>query len=491
MHHWIRYLLISMVLLALAASGIIFLGFPHLVKVTPADGASDISLTEPLRLEFSHPMEHETVHLQIEPPVLGMYAWEEQVLVFTPSTSWPSGASIQVSLEAGARAATFPALPLRKVARWSFAVWQPRLVFLYPSAGPANLYIYEPRTDEQVSLTNVLSGVLDYDLHPGGRWLYYAALLSQGGSQIMRLPVEPRQSAVAGAVTASSGTGEALGVVTPTPLIRPQPQPVLTCQRANCRVLAISPRGDYLAYERTALPGGTGSSQPQVWYLALDPSGGSALGEPILAGQPDHQTLQPLWSPDSRLTFYDSTQAAFYVLNPAGGQAVRFDNQTGEAGAWRPDGSAFLAPEIFFLTPSTAGLTGLERLADSHLLLYDPRSGQRQDLTQEDGIEDAVPAYSPNGAYLAFARKYLDTPRWTPGRQIWLLDLQTNKARQLTADPIYNHYDFAWNPSSDRLAFVRFNQSELNKPPEVWVVDLVSGEFTQIMVGGYAPRWLP
>ncbi len=490
MHHWIRYMLLALILLTLAAAGVIFLGFPRLEKATPADGAGDISLNEPLRLEFSRPMDPATVRLQITPEVPGTYQWEEQALVFTPSTAWPSGASIQVSLEAGARASAFPALPLRQAVHWSFAVWQPRLLFLYPSDGPANLFLYEPRTGEQVALTNVLDGVLDYDLHPNGQSLYYTTPLSQGGSQILRLPIEARQPLEAVA-TPAAGAGQAPEAATPTPLVRAQPQPVFTCQQANCRALAISPHGDYLAYERTALPGGSGSSQPQVWYLALDPSSGSALGDPLLAGQPDHQTLQPVWSPDSRLTFYDTTQAAFYVLNPANGQAVQFANQTGEPGAWRPDGSAFVAPEIFFLTPSAAGVTGLERLADSHLLLYDPRSGQNQDLTKDDGIEDAVPAFSPNGVYLAFARKYLDTSRWTPGRQLWLLDLQTNKARQLTADALYNHYDFAWSPSSDRLAFVRFNQSKLNEPPEVWMVDLVSGEFTRIISSGYAPRWLP
>ncbi len=108
------------------------------------------------------------------------------------------------------------------------------------------------------------------------------------------------------------------------------------------------------------------------------------------------------------------------------------------------------------------------------MLFYTIDSGETQDLTELEGIEDVGPAFSPDGAYLAFGRKFLDVRQWSPGRQLWLMRLADGEAFQLINDPLYNHYDFAWSPAGDRLAFVRFNQSLLTEPPEVWTIDLVS-----------------
>lgn len=485
----LRLGLLILALAAIAAAGVILLGFPRLVELSPADGAVDVSSDAPLRLVFSRPMEPASVQarLRLTPAVEGSYTWEGDTLIFAPAKGWPSGAVIQVQLEAGAQAASFPALPVRQAQQASFTIWQPGLAFLYPAAGPANVYLYQPQAAENTPLTNAMAGVLDYIVAPDGRALYYSTPVSEGGSQIMRQPI-PERSARA---SQPAGTQTPSAAAAP-PVLLPQPQPALTCPQANCLALALSPNRAYLAYERTVLPGGEGIAAPQVWWVALDAQTGLAAGQPNLAGAPDHQTVEPLWSPDNRLTFYDSQAQAYIVLDPVNGKTVRFANQTGQGGDWQPDGAAFLAPEIFFLDPGTAsGVSGLERLADSHLLRYDPRSGRSQDLTEVDGIEDASPAYSPDGAFLAFARKYLDTRRWTPGRQIWLRDLRTNQARPVTADVIYNHYDLKWSSTSDRLAFVRFNQSALNEPPEVWMLDLTSGNLQQVVVEGYAPQWLP
>ncbi len=486
-----RYgLRLGLLILALAAVGlavVILFGFPRLVDASPADGAVDVPVNAALRLTFSRSMEVASVQerLRLTPAVEGSYSWEGDTLVFTPARGWPSGAVIQVQLEAGAPASGFPALRLRREWRAAFTVWQPGLAFLYPSTGPANVYLYRPQAAKNTPLTNAIAGVLDYVVAPDGRALYYSTPRSEGGSQIMRQPIPERSAPqIRPTSTASAATAP--------PALLPQPQAALICPQAACQALALSAHQEYLAYERIVQPGGEGLAAPQVWWVALDPQTGLAAGQPTLAGSPDHQTIEPIWSPDNRLTFYDSQAQAYITLDPASGRTVRFANQTGQSGDWQPDAAAFVAPEIFFLDPGSAsGVSGLERLADSHLLRYDPRSGQSQDLTGVDGIEDASPAFSPDGAFLAFARKYLDARRWTPGRQIWLMDLKTNQARPVTADVIYNHYDLRWSFTSDRLAFARFDQSTLNEPPEVWMLDLTSGELSQVVVGGYNPQWLP
>jgi Tol biopolymer transport system component len=312
---------------------------------------------------------------------------------------------------------------------------------------------------------------VDFDPSPDGSAIYYSARNTQGGSDLYRLNLSREIEAQPG---------------TPTPTFA-QPETVLACPHAQCLAVDVSPNGDYLAFERSALPAAGRSGLTQVWILPL-----TGTGEPFLAGDPDHQTLLPAWSPDGLLAFYDSNDAAFIVTRLGAEEQARFPNQTGEPGDWQPDGATYAAAEIFFLDPNTSSaLVSLERLADSHLLLYPLDGGDAQDLTLLDGIEDVSPAFSPDGAYLAFGRKFLDLRQWTPGRQLWLLRLSDGEATALTNDPLYNHYDFAWSPAGDRLAFVRFNQSTLTEPPEVWTVDPATGQATQIIIGGYAPQWLP
>jgi hypothetical protein len=483
----LRLFLLALVLALLGLIGAVAWGTPRLLGASPAAAAQDVPAGSALELIFSREMLAESVieRLEIQPEVPGEYAWQGSRLIFTPRDPWPPGATVQVKLRAGGRARRFPALPLLQDFETSFTVRQPRLAFLYPSDGPANIFLHNPLTGAIDPLTNVFSGVLDFDLSPDGAWLYYSGQNTQGGSDLFRLYLSSESEAPPG---------------TPAPAFIP-PETVLACPQAQCRSVEVSPKGDFLAFERQALAGGEGAEYARVWVLPL-----KAGGEPFLAGEPDHQTLQPAWSANGLLAYYDATDAAYIITEPGVGERARFPNQTGQPGDWHPDGAVYAAAEIFFLDPGeSSALQNLERLADSHLLFYDVNGGETQDLTELEGIEDVGPAFSPDGSYLAFGRKFLDVHQWSPGRQLWLRRLSDGETFQLTNDPLYNHYDFAWSPAGDRLAFVRFNQSLLTEPPEVWTLDIapapiaadaaadavISSGATQIILGGYAPQWIP
>ena len=150
------------------------------------------------------------------------------------------------------------------------------------------------------------------------------------------------------------------------------------------------------------------------------------------------------------------------------------------------------SPEIVLPAGSqTSSLPNVESIASSHLIAVNVEDGRIQDITRAENQEEAAPAFSPDGTRVAFARKYLDTARWTPGRQMWILQLDTGQTSQLTEDPFYNHYDFSWAPAGNRLAFVRFNQTLLTEPPEIWIMDIVNLRANKLVVGGYQPKWMP
>jgi Tol biopolymer transport system component len=465
-------LLPILVLLGLAALAI-FWGTPRLVEVSPALNATAVSAGASVRLTFSRSMRPETVteRLTINPARPGSYTWDGNTLVFTPDQPWPSGKTVTVQLLPGARSNTTLSFPLSKDTSWSFTIGHPRLAYLFPSDGTANVYALNPTNGQNQQLTESSSGVLEFSLIANGVGLFYSAKNSAGGSDLyyVKVPGEEELSSQAGK----------------------SPTLILPCGQAACRSPQVSPDGRLLAYEMTAA---SGPNFPQVWLLPL--TGNSADlqksgSQPRVAGNPAHQTNQPLWSPAGQLAFYDTNLAAYVIYDPASQQTASFPNQTGQGGDWDPSGRYFVAPEISYVQPGDPNQTGLATIANSHLIQFDRQTGQTTDLSKAEDLEDTSPAYSPTGTSLALARKSLDIKTWTPGRQLWIMPPDGGNPRQLTNDPNYNHYDFAWTPDGGLLAFVRFNQTVMTDPPELWIINPDGSGAQKLLAGGYAPQWIP
>ncbi|MGB2911736.1 MAG: Ig-like domain-containing protein [Anaerolineales bacterium] len=485
----LSWLVILFTFIVIAVLGIIYWwNMPRLLAVFPPDGQTEVPAGTAIRLTFSRPMDRDSIseRLSIKPNMDGSISWQENKLTFTPGEPWHAGETIQVQLDAGGRATSLLSLPLRSLKSWSFSIRQPSLVYLYPSDGPVNLFFINPRTEEIQQLTDSPGGVLGYHINTNGSTIYYSVDNQDGSSDIYRIDISSETEDQ----TNNDGTS--------TPINR-NPELVLNCPGALCRSPHISPKGDYLTYERTASTASTGPDYPQVLLLPLNSEDSSSpeshqepTPAPVLAGESDHQTLLPDWSPDGLLTFYDSDIEAFVFLDPRSGESTIFSNQTGMPGSWHPNGRDYVAPEIIFMDEEPSDSTAdLESYASSHLILFNRRDRSSQDLTAGKGfLEDTTPVFSPDGSNLAFARKFLDNARWTPGRQLWLLEVDKTGAVQYTDNPNFNHFDFAWSPDGSQLAYVRFNQTTLNEATEIWLIDTNNGLTTRLVQGGFAPQWI-
>jgi Tol biopolymer transport system component len=483
---WLRFVAPLVLLIGLIIGIGWWFGVPRVMEVYPLDGAVDMPAGSPLRMRFSRLMDPAQVQerISIQPETAGAFFWDANTLVFTPEEPWQAGTEVRVSVDAGAQPRTFPRLAMPVSRTWRFTVRQPRLAFLHPADGPANVTVRNPITGEDEALTDVPAGVLDFTILEDGSRMVYSAENPQGGSDIYRLDISRR-------FTSPGGSDP-----TPAP---PQAELLVSCSPAICRGAAISSDGRYLAYERSEPPEPDRQTLSQVWVLALTTRGGAALssvdapiGPPQPVSDPTHPASLPAWSADGRLSYFDRTAQAFVVVTPDGEEQARYRNTTGQPGDWQPGGRAFVAPEIFFLDENFSETLQdkLDRLSDSHLMLYE-QPGEGRDLTEVEGLEDALPVFSPDGRVLAFARKYLSTEHWTPGRQLWLMDVISRQGRPLTNEDDYNHFDFAWSPDGRQLAYVRFNQRLLTEPPEVWVVNVENDQKTMIVKGGYSPQWIP
>ena len=165
-------------------------------------------------------------------------------------------------------------------------------------------------------------------------------------------------------------------------------------------------------------------------------------------------------------------------------------------GSWSPDGDFFIFPDVVILdeTFQRNEVTGDEfSQFYSHIFRLNLSTGLVFDLSGTDFglVEDAFPVYSPNGFWIAFTRKYLDEDRWSPGRQLWLMRSDGTEAKQITQDPEYNHFSISWSPDSTLLSFVRIDQNNLTRPPEIWLYDLEKNKLVLLVSSGYLPQWVP
>jgi Tol biopolymer transport system component len=464
-----RIIFIAILVLLLSLSGLFiaaWLRAPRLLEVTPASGSRGVLPYTSLRLTFSAPMQPDTVsgRLKIEPKRNGAFTWEGNTLVFTPTQPWPSGAAVTVQAETGMRAAQTLSLPMLQGQTWSFTTSQTLLAYLWPSSGAADLYALDPITGDVRRLTST-QNILDYAISADGLWLYYSAQLPGGATALWR-----QQRWEAGQTT------QAL----------PAPETILECPQASCRSPMPSPDGQWLAFERTPLDEQGQPGVTAVWLLNLS----DHSSQPVT--QRRASTLHASWSPAGWLAYYENERQRFVIQDTSGKEIASLPLRSSEAAAWSPDGKSLAAVEL------GAELTGsLGTFSPSRLWRYDLTgldsggTAPDTDLTKANEIQDGSPVFSPDGAWLAFARRYLDSAAWTPGQQLWLMRTDGSEAHPLTQAGDYNHFDFAWSLDGKQIAFVRFNQMVLTDPAELWLIDADGSHPLELVVGGYDPRWIP
>jgi Tol biopolymer transport system component len=85
----------------------------------------------------------------------------------------------------------------------------------------------------------------------------------------------------------------------------------------------------------------------------------------------------------------------------------------------------------------------------------------------------------------------MDSEHWTLGRQLWVMRADGSEAHPLTDEPDYNHSALGWSPDSSTLVYMRFNQSDIAQPAEIWVIGADGEGAHSVATGGFSPRWMP
>jgi Tol biopolymer transport system component len=339
------------------------------------------------------------------------------------------------------------------------------LLYLAPASGSADLFAYDLISQQSSALTDGAQ-ISAYHASVDGKSIYYTAQNQSGGADIWNLQLVNRSQNM-----------------------------LINCAQATCDAPQASIDGRYLAYQRQD----ASSPLPQIWLHNLENNEQNQIS---LAGQ---SAFQPQWALDGRLIFYNQSLGAYESLLPGSEARLRVPNALGDPLSWQPDGETFVASEAFpstseilrgtsgevsLQTPDPQSQSALE-ITVSALLRYSGESQQSLFDYGEELIEDAAPIFSPDGRWLAFTRKYLDQERWSPGRQLWLLNIESGELLQLSNTPSYQFSKLAWSADSSQIAFVRSNRTDFNQPPELWLIERDGSSAQLLAVDAFAPHWLP
>ena len=262
------------------------------------------------------------------------------------------------------------------------------------------------------------------------------------------------------------------------------PHPLLTCTAAACHNLIWAADGRRLIYERRDLDENGIPAQPHLWWLD------SASGDTLPVLQEDTPATAPRLSPDDAwIAYVAPAEDGLWLYHFADGRSHFIASATGTPVAWNPDGQSLLYSALNTVALPTESEHEDEHshanLA-THLFLFDLASGESRQLSADVVIEDNVPAWSPDGEWIAFGRRQARTGA---ARALWLMRADGSDAHSLNDDPAWNVGPPSWSEDGRCLLFQRYNLNDPQAEPGIWLLELATGSLRELTSPGFLPAW--
>jgi len=233
----------------------------------------------------------------------------------------------------------------------------------------------------------------------------------------------------------------------------------------------LSPNGKLVAYVVSSVDQKQNRRHSAIWLVAADGSRG-----PWPFTTSPQSATSPRWSPDgqylaflsSRPSTTDPITTQVYLLAMSGGEARRVTNLKNGVSSfqWSPDGTRLAC--LSRIGPSDSRAEGSDK--------------DRSDVR-----------HYKNQSY-----KFNDTG-WFDDRRshIWITDVKTGSAKQITSGQDWNDTDPQWSPDGTKIAFVSDRTGRAfddSRNTDVWVIAASGGPLTKISdhnEGDNSPRWSP
>jgi ABC-type nickel/cobalt efflux system permease component RcnA/Tol biopolymer transport system component len=336
----------------------------------------------------------------------------------------------------------------------TFDIAQARVLYAAPEWDEGGLQLFVVALDNATAhqLTQEPVGVLDFALSPDGREVAYSTADRDGCESIKIVAIET------GSVRAE-----------------------LACGNNICSTPVWTPDGGRLLYARLdpALAA-TSTEFPTIW--SFDPETGETA--PLFQdGQMPGYSTQV--SPDGAWLSYTSVnpwEVRLYSL--VDGARHSLPTQTGDPAIWHPRSDCVL------LTDYLRDYEADNQAPVRHLFRYDVRTGNLRDLTVNPTFDEALPAWSPDGEWIAAVRSEPGPSNPMLVRQIVLMRADGSQARLVTDRTGVEYSRPVWSPDGGYLLY-HVRPADSLEDSIVRVLDVRTGEVRDLVQQGYLPIWLP
>ena len=444
---------VALFLLGLVAL-VIFMGNQislEILSFTPALDASAVSTQSQIRVTFDDDLASvpETA-VSFSPPISGTTTFNNNTLTFIPDTPFNANEQYQVTINAGI--AGEQGRELKEAVSWVFETSLPRILYLrVDEDNPNQIFVAYPDGDiPPHPLTQQTTNVIDFKPSPDSSMVIYSAAGEDAA--------QPTSADLW--LINSDGT---------------DPQMVLACPDAACTRPIWLGDNERILYERRNIPvPGAAPGNPRLWLLDV------TTGESLPLFQ-DSQLigLFATLSPDGQwLSYVAPTEQGIQLYNLENGRSIFIPNRMSLAAHWSPDSQQVAVADIV-TTEEDWGVV---------LSSLDINTEKSTLLSQGENIDDNYPIWSPDGEQIAFGRK---EARTAMGRQIWVMDADGSAATPLTGETKIHHADYSWSPNGRFILFQQYNLEELYTQPNIALIDVQTGEKTEIASPATQPAWLP
>ncbi|GIV84747.1 MAG: hypothetical protein KatS3mg052_1754 [Candidatus Roseilinea sp.] len=425
----------------------------RITRTSPAMNADRAPTRSLIAITFSEPMSATTVEqrLGITPPVPGAWRWNGNTVFLSAAQPLQPDTRYTITLASGA-ASVRGRRVLRDVV-WTFRTSRPRLLYLAPASGAANLFAMDPHDGMTQRLTDEPYGIYDFAVSPDGSRIAYSA---DRGAEYAERDIY---------IINRDGSGR---------------ERLVKCDGQVCQAISWSPDGARIAFERRELVQGAVGRSPgpaRVWLADVNTKESAPL-----FGDSQQIASLPRYAPaGEKLAFYDGSTNNIVVLDLATNQRVELPSVLGDPGTWSPDGNQLIYPE----------LEAFDAGRYDQLLRADLLANTITPVTPLGAARNSGAAWSPLGDVVVFGRQETGGSSGILGPQMWLIAPDGSNMRRLTSEPEVSHGAFAWSPDGQWIAVQRYNLLEINALPEIWLFKADGSARRKLITDGAQPAWLP
>ena len=260
-----------------------------------------------------------------------------------------------------------------------------------------------------------------------------------------------------------------------------------SCGGAICSSFSWAPDGRRLLFQTTPIDDDGAAGPPSLQWIDVE-SGAttSLLAENREPGANARLSYDGQW-----VGYHSPRREGLVLYNLNDGRSQFILNEIGPEIAWHPSSNELVMPQLDLVI--IHGDEGEDHLAHEHnyetavrLLYVNPETGYQTFLSADLPVEDSAPAWSPDGQWIAFLRRFYGTGS---ARQLWFMRADGSEAKALLDDPTVNYGPPQWSPDGRTILFQQIDQDDAQASPSIWRYEIETGTTEELVNSGMQPTW--